>query len=242
MKQAENDLQQRLLEIERLNQELQESQAQVVDQQRSIATIAERQRLARDMHDSVNQSIHSLMLFSETLVALLQKNRAQEALETAERIQESGQRALKEIRLMLYRAQSVLINENTNLVDALEERLNMVERRVGITAKVIGADEIRKHCPAAWADNLYWIIMEALNNSLKHAQAQSVKIFFKYDSKHIEAEIADDGAGFDPEQIRAGGYGMKSMRERVDLLGGYLTITSAPGCGTRVRIKIEMEN
>jgi signal transduction histidine kinase len=90
--QTEQALAQRLFEIQELNKNLRESQDQVVAQQRRLAKLEERKRLGRDMHDSVNQSVHSLMLFSETLISLLKKDQFNEAVSVAERIQDSGQR------------------------------------------------------------------------------------------------------------------------------------------------------
>jgi signal transduction histidine kinase len=194
----------------------------------------ERQSLARDMHDSVNQSIHSLMLFSETLVVLLQKKKIQEALNVSERIQQSGKQALKEIRLLLYRAQFMPIDANLDLLGALEERLNMVERRVGIKAEVSCEEEALANCPREWTENLYWIAMEALNNSLKYSQAQKIWVSIRGTGTNFEMLLEDNGAGFDPRHLRIGGFGMKSMHDRARVLGGAVTITSAPGNGTQV--------
>jgi len=234
-------LEQQLAEIQKLHQELQETQELVLDQQRAFAKMEERRQIARDMHDSVNQSIHSLMLFSETLVALLEKDRTQEALNLARRIQESGGHALREIRLLIYRAQSILDEQDRDIIGSLEERLNMVERRVGISAKIIGWDEAAAHCPAAWNENLYWLVTEALNNSLKYSRARHITVTFTHAEKQLEVNIVDDGVGFDPEQIRAGGFGMRSMRERAELLGGTLWVISAVGSGVQVSFKAKTE-
>ncbi len=241
-KENEFALQKRFLEIQELHKKLQEMQAQLVEQQRAHAKLEERQRLGRDMHDSVNQSIHSLMLFSETLVALLEKEQTEKALSVAKRIQDSGEQALKEIRLLVYEAQSMFADENTNLIKTLEERLNMVERRVRVRAKIVqGGDPLAQY-PAAWSENLYWIIIEALNNSLKYSQAGAVQIIFNGAGKELKVEIVDDGAGFDSSKIQSGGFGMRSMRERAAILGGQLVVTSVPGSGTRVSVKINWEN
>ncbi|GAB4546847.1 MAG: hypothetical protein Fur002_22280 [Anaerolineales bacterium] len=233
-------LERQLAEIQKLHRELQESQTLILEQQRALTRIEERRQIARDMHDSVNQSIHSLMLFSETLVALLEKNRTQDALNLAKQIQESGKRALKDIRLLIYRAQSISEKKEVDIVSALEERLNMVERRVGITASIFGAENAA-YCPAERSEDLYWIIAEALNNSLKHAQARHVTISFAREKNEIEVKVTDDGAGFETEKIRAGGFGMKSMAERAALIGGTLTVTSTLGVGAQVIFKSKPE-
>jgi signal transduction histidine kinase len=238
--QAEQALAQRLFEIQELNKNLRESQDQVVTQQRRLAKLEERKRLGRDMHDSVNQSIHSLMLFSETLIALLKKDLTNEAISVAERVLDSGRRALKEIRLLLFETQSQNIDEIKDLIAALRERFNFVENRVGVQTDII-LDGTLAYIPSKWNENLYWITIEALNNALKHAQTTIVKVFFRCKNKHLEIEIVDKGAGFELALLNGGGMGLRTMRERAELLGGQLSITSAPGHGTSVLFCAEIK-
>jgi signal transduction histidine kinase len=239
--QIEQDLEQHLAEIQELHKNLQDTQEQVVAQQRTFAKLEERQRLGRDMHDSVNQSIHSLMLFSETLNSLLEKNQTEKALDVAMRIQESGRQALKEIRLLVFDTQSLLADNSKDLIRALEERLNMVERRVGIKAEIIyQGDAIVDRAPE-WKENLYWMTIEALNNAIKHSQARKVQILISYTNKLLNVIIKDDGIGFNLNRIQNGGLGMRTMRERAELLHGDLMIESSPGMGTSICFKAETE-
>lgn len=238
--QTERALEQRLLEIQELNKNLLESQAQVVAQQRRLAKLEERKRLGRDMHDSVNQSIHSLMLFSETLIALLKKDQINKAISVAERIRESGWRALKEIRLLVFETQSQEADEITDLIAALRERFNFVENRVGVKTDII-LDGTLAYIPSKWNENLFWIAIEALNNALKHAQTNKVKVFFRCRDKHLEMKIVDKGVGFDPALSNSGGMGMRTMRERAELLGGQLSVTSSLGHGTSVSFRTEIK-
>jgi len=237
--QAERTLEQRLFEIQELNKNLRESQAQVVAQQRRLAKLEERKRLGRDMHDSVNQSIHSLMLFSETLISLLKKDQINKAKAIAERIHESGKRALKEIRLLVFETQSQEADEITDLIAALRERFNFVENRVGVQTDII-MDGTLAHIPSEWNENLFWITIEALNNALKHSQTNKVEVFFRCSDQHFEMKIVDKGVGFDQALLSGGGMGLRTMRERAELLGGQLSITSAPGNGTSVSFSAEI--
>lgn len=205
-----------------------------------LAAIEERQRLARDLHDSVNQSIHGLVLFSETLVTTLGRNNVERAKQIADRLQESARQALKEARLMLYEMQSPGHARNVDLIHDLETRLGMVERRAGVKAQII-QEGSRDHCPRAWDENLFWIAIEALNNALKHAQAHNMKIMIRSTPRHMELEIIDDGIGFDPDRPRLGGMGLQNLRERASLLGGELRIISEPNKGTRVQFRAEIE-
>jgi PAS domain S-box-containing protein len=203
-----------------------------------LAAIEERQRLARDLHDSVNQSIHGLVLFSETLVSALEKNNLDRVRQIADRLQESARQALKETRLMLYEMQTTDPERKVNLIQDLETRLVTVERRAGVKAHIF-QDGSMDGCPQAWQENLFWITIEALNNALKHAQAHNMQINIRCMPNTMELEVIDDGIGFDPDKPRVGGLGLPNMRDRASLLGGELTIHSAPQKGTCVRFSAE---
>jgi PAS domain S-box-containing protein len=205
-----------------------------------LTAIEERQRLARDLHDSVNQSIHSLVLFSETLVAVLEKNNVIRAKQIAERLQESARQALKETRLMLYELQSSDTERDVNFIQDLETRLSTVERRAGVKVQVIHEGSM-EYCPRKWYENLFWITIEALNNALKHAQARNMQVIINCFPQYVNLEVADDGIGFDPALVRSGGLGLRNIRERTELLGGELTIDSSPGKGSRVRFHAEIK-
>lgn len=237
---TEQTLENDFLEIQNLNKELREAQTQIVAQQRALATAEERQRLGRNLHDSVNQTIHSLMLFSETLIALLQKGETEQAIRAAERIQESGEQALKEVRLLVHEGQSVFMIGYTDLIQAIENRLNMVERRVGIQADFSYDLSALENSPTEWLENIYWIILEGLNNSLKHSQASRVHVSIVDDVYQLTVEVKDNGIGFDPGAAGGGGFGMRSMQERAEILGGVISVESSAGQGARVKFIMEI--
>ena len=226
---------QRLEEIQALNESLKLTQNIVIEQARTLAKVEERERLGRDLHDSVNQSIHSVILSAETLQALLSKDKVQEAAHVAGRIQASGLQALKEIRLLLYEIASPLTNEEANFIELMEERLQMVERRIGIHAEVQVVNHETLHCSRSRIENLYWLAIEALNNALKHAHASKILIILNCAEEDLIVEIKDNGVGFDMNKINRGGFGMRSMQERAALLGGEVTFLSALNQGTSVR-------
>jgi len=198
-----------------------------------LTAVEERQRLARDLHDSVNQSIHSLVLFSETLISTLERNNTDRARQIADRLKESARQALKETRLLLYEIQAPASEGGVDLVQALEKRLATVEQRAGVRAQMIQEGSM-EYCPQAWSENLFWIAIEALNNALKHAQARNMKIIIRSLPQSVELEIIDDGIGFNPDRMQTGGMGLQTMRERANQLNGELAIRSSPGLGTRV--------
>jgi signal transduction histidine kinase len=88
-------------------------------------------------------------------------------------------------------------------------------------------------------EGLYRIAQEALNNALKHAAATSVTVYIRTEDERVELEVVDDGQGFDPDAVGdRGGMGLASMRQRAEKLGGSLTVLSAPGEGTRVKVSV----
>jgi PAS domain S-box-containing protein len=217
---------------------LRATQEQLAEQQRAVAIIEERQRMARELHDSVSQSLHSLNLFSETLTSSLSKGNKERTLQLADRLQESARQALKEARLMLYQLQPSELEAKIDLTEEIKARLVEVEERAGVRAsvKVMGEASL---CPVEWRENLFRITMEALNNSLKHSQARNVTIRIHYSAIKIEIEVCDDGIGFEPGRNRMGGMGMRTMRERSELLGGNLVVNSSPGKGTSIKVQVE---
>jgi signal transduction histidine kinase len=238
--QTEQVLEQRLKEIQELHENLKTSQAELVEQQRMLAKMEERQRMGRDLHDSVSQSIHSLVLFTETLAATLDKNNIKRARQIAGRVQESARQAHKETRLLLYGLQDTGTDRIVNLIEALEDRLTNVERHTGVKVNFI-QEGVQQDLPQEWLENLFWIATEALNNALKYAQAHIIQILMDWQETGFEMEIRDDGIGFDSTMMQTGGLGMHTMRERANLLGGELHIISSPGNGTRVCFRSKKE-
>lgn len=218
-------------------EKLRQAQTQLAEQQSELARSEERQRMARDLHDSVNQSIHSMVLFSETLAATLEKKNYERAGRLIERLQESARQSLKETRLLLYELQSDSPDEKADLIQDLEARLSTVERRAGIKVQFTH-DGVLEHCPSEWYTNLYWIVIEALNNALKHAQAREVRVVLHCSVECVELEVSDNGIGFDPDKVGKGGMGLGNMRARAKIMGGTLNIISSPKNGTRVRFFI----
>jgi signal transduction histidine kinase len=211
-----------------------------MEEQRIQARNEERQRMARDLHDSLSQSIHSMVLFSETLVATLEKKKFERANKILERLQESARQSHKETRLLLYQLQAEGPERSVDLIRGLEERLAKVERHTGIRAQVVQKGSL-EYCPREWQENLFWITIEALNNALKHAQARTVKVVIRCSPQRVELEVIDDGIGFDPGKVNAGGMGLENMHARAELLGGKLTIESEPTKGTNVRFVAEIK-
>jgi signal transduction histidine kinase len=222
-----------IVSYKKSEEKIYQAQVQLGEQQRELAVIEERQRMARDLHDSVNQSIHSMVLFSDTLAATLEKNNLERAQHIMGRLQESARQSLKETRLLLYEMQAEGPGRSVDLIQNLETRLATVEQRAGVRSQVVLEGSL-EYCPPAWYENLFWITIEALNNALKHAQARRVQIAIRCFPDSTTLEVTDNGQGFDTSKIKIGGMGLDNMRSRADEIGGTLTIQSEPGGGTTV--------
>lgn len=199
------------------------------------AVQVERRRLARDLHDSVTQSLHSLSLYTGILRNRLQQGQSAKAEELLDRLDLSARQALKEMRLLLYEMRLAPL-ENLRLVETLTNRLEAVEMRAGIDAA------LQLHEPALWPlkweSELYCIAMEALNNSLKYADANQVRVNLSGGGNWVEMSIQDNGRGFSPEKLGNSGIGLQSMRERAERLGGELRIESTTGQGTTIYLRV----
>jgi signal transduction histidine kinase len=147
-----------------------------------------------------------------------------------------ARQALQEMRLMVYELRPPAI-EGQGLEAAVEHRLETVERRAGVDARLVveGARDL----PPIVQEELYRITHESLNNALKHANASVVTVAIRAEDGNVVLEVVDDGQGFDPAKVQGrGGMGLVGMQERAEKIGGRLTIHSAPGQGTRVRVVV----
>jgi PAS domain S-box-containing protein len=203
---------------------------------RRLAVLEERHRLARDLHDSVTQDIYSLMLFAGDAKRSARSGNADQTEMSLKRVEEIARLSLKELRLMIYELRPPELQQ-VGLVKALRNRLEAVEKRTGIQVRFSSAGELQISSQAE--EHLYWIAIEALNNSLKYAGASQLVLKISTLDEGVEMEISDNGCGFDPGQIQSGGNGLRGMSERAAALGAALEIDSLPGQGVRIHIRVE---
>ncbi|MGD8584312.1 MAG: PAS domain S-box protein [Chloroflexota bacterium] len=208
--------------------------AQLRKQKSHLMVMEERNRLARDLHDSVTQSLYSLVLFAEAGRRNLENGQIEKARTYLGRVNDTGQQALKEMRLFIHKIRPAILQEE-GLEQALRQRLKAVEGRSGIEHHFTLDGKL--DLPPRLEEALYHISQEALNNSLKHARANRVDVRLTCDEQQVEMEISDDGRGFDVDEAsHSDGVGLKSMSERVDEFNGTVTLQSGPGLGTTVRV------
>ena len=200
----------------------------------AMAVLEERQRLARDLHDSVTQSLYSLTLFSRAGREAAEDGDAVRLRHSLTELERNTLHALREMRLLLYELRPADL-EHEGLMRAIQLRLDTVERRAGLQLDVQLAD--LPPLPPSFEVQLYHIIVEALNNVVKHAAASHLCVELGEQDGYLHLRVEDDGVGFDPAQCK-GGLGLRNMHERVARLYGTITITSAPGRGALVEAVI----
>ncbi|MFN8441718.1 MAG: GAF domain-containing protein [Caldilineaceae bacterium] len=204
-----------------------------------MAVIEERNRLARELHDSVTQSLYSLTLLAEGWRRMAQQGNFAQSQTAFAELKEISQTALREMRLLIHELRPPQLEED-GLYGAIHQRLMAVERRAGIEARLI-ADEMID-LPSAVEEGLYRIVQEALNNMLKHAAASRVTVELDVCDDAVVLQIQDNGQGFAMADKQAsGGVGLSSMRERANKLGGSFSIVSVPGQGTTVRVSVPLK-
>jgi signal transduction histidine kinase len=202
--------------------------------------LAERQRIARDLHDTVTQSLYGMVVLTEAgQVQIESLTLPQESRTLLERwlhtVGETARHAIKEMRLFIYELQPPALRDQ-GLVGALHQRLASVEGRANVKARLLADETLR--LPPATERALYQIAREALNNALRHAHASNVTITWEREDHAALLEVWDDGCGFDPQTLPNPGMGLSNMRHRAEAIGAEFTIISVLGGGTRVRVRV----
>ncbi len=209
------------------------------DRRRKLAiALSERQRLMRDLHDSVSQKLYGLVTTTEASQAALEAGETLNPSEVLSRIGESARQAVKEMRLFLYQMQPIDVDKD-GLISVLHHRLAAVEGRADIKARLLADEEITISKDKEIA--LYYIAQEALNNILRHARAKSISVTLKQGRKNVILEIRDDGCGFDSKKVDRAGLGLRNMKERTSQINGNLRIISKPDQGTTVIITVRKD-
>lgn len=229
------------IQSDQLLDELQQAHAQLQEyagQAEELAIAKERNRLARELHDSVAQTLYGLTLQAEAAARELKTGQTDKATEQLREIRDSAQQSLQETRLLIFELRPPIL-EQEGLVAALRTRLESVESRSGLKAQ-IQLQEVDQ-LPAKVEAGLYGISNEALNNILKHARASIVKVSLKKESNKVILEIQDNGVGFEVASMEAqSGMGISGMKERAEQFGGVLQIQSDEK-GTTVRVEVANE-
>jgi GAF domain-containing protein len=197
-----------------------------------LAVMEERRRLARELHDSVTQSLFSMSLLAQVIPELWDLDQ-REARESLDQIRDLTRSVLAEMRALLFELRPVDLGEQS-LVRALQHHAAAIEQRTNLAVKVMitGAIALPNHVEQA----LFRIVQEALANAARHAHARRVLLILD-GGPPFRLTIKDDGKGFDPDRIPAGRFGLTSMRERAAEIGALLRIFSAIDRGAEIVIE-----
>jgi signal transduction histidine kinase len=210
--------------------------ARLYERSRELTVVEERNRVARELHDSVTQNLFGVVLAAESAATLLDRD-PQTARVELQRVQELARAGMEELRSLIFELRPAALADE-GLVATLRKHVGVL-RRVhdqDIALQVGGAPR-----PSARTDgDVFRIAQEAVNNALHHAHASRIDVALDARNGTLVLTVADDGVGFDPSAaaVRARRLGLTSMEERARALGGALRIDSRPGAGTRVRLEV----
>ncbi|MGH2447698.1 MAG: PAS domain S-box protein [Chloroflexota bacterium] len=210
--------------------------AKLYRQAQEAAALEERARLARELHDSVTQTLFSMTMHAEAAQLALDAQAGDKLSRNLGQLTELANGALAEMRALIFELRPGALQEE-GLVAALRKHSAAVSARERLRIEVHGPDD-RLVVDPSTEEHLYFCAQEALHNVVKHAHARGVVVrLADGDGGMLTLEIEDDGVGFDPSQVPAGHLGVRSIGDRVDQIGGSLEILSFPGAGTTIRIR-----
>jgi signal transduction histidine kinase len=210
--------------------------ARLYERSRELSTIEERKRLARELHDSVTQTLFSIGLTAEAASELVESDPDRARAQLGQ-LQELTRAAMAEMRSLIFELRPAEL-ETEGLAAALRKHVEVLRRLHGqdIELRVEG----ERRLPPDVEKGLLRIAQEALGNALRHSGADNVVLTLDARDSRVELGVTDDGSGFDPDEAvqRSRRLGLTSMRERAAALGGTLSIDSQPGRGTTITVEV----
>jgi two-component system, NarL family, sensor histidine kinase YdfH len=218
-----------LTELEVANRQLSEYAAQVED----LTIAAERQRMARELHDTLSQGLAGLILQLEAADAHLTKERPERAQEIIAQAMEQARGTLANARRAIGDLRSSTENV-PGLEQALEAEVKRFENATGLPCEL--KVQLSSEPSSSIVETGLRIVSEALTNVARHAQASHAWVRVEETETQLCLEVRDDGGGFDPEAVKAGHYGLLGMRERARLVSGTLDVVSEKGNGTAIKV------
>lgn len=202
------------------------------EQVQQLAVLEERNRLARELHDSVSQALYGIVLGAQTARTFLDRDpsRAVDPLDYVLSLSEAG---LAEMRALIFELRPETL-EKEGLIEALSKQVTMLRARHGLAVNTHFG--LEPDMPLKLKEAAYWIAREALYNVVKHAHASTVEIQMSTSDDSFSLTVCDDGLGFNTDGDFSGHLGIKSMTERAQKIGGVLRVVSHPGDGTRIEL------
>ncbi|MGG0821845.1 sensor histidine kinase [Paenibacillus turicensis] len=198
------------------------------------AVLEERRRMARDLHDTVSQQLFAIHMAASSLPKVLESNE-DGARNVMNQLIQMSNLAQKQMRALIAQLRPMELVDKT-LEEALDQWFPDYCRQNGL--KGIKDVDLQGELSEAKEHQLFLIIQEAIANIVKHAQANLVSLSLHQDKRQVVLSISDDGQGFSNSYQKQGSYGLSTMKERAEKLGGHVEIISKPGAGTTIRVHI----
>ncbi len=216
--------------------------ARLYGQAGQLAALEERQKLARELHDSVSQALYGIALGTRTARTVLDRSTVDEATrpklaEPLDYVLAQADAGMAEMRALIFELRPESL-QSEGLVAALRKQTAALGARHQIPVATEFGPE--PELSLTQKEMLYRVAQEAMHNIVKHARATSAEVRLVVENGRVIMEVCDNGQGFDMTQEFPGHLGLKSMRERVERGGGLLTIASAPAEGTRIQVKVAL--
>ncbi|WP_211746753.1 sensor histidine kinase [Paenibacillus sp. Marseille-Q4541] len=226
-----NAIEERMKWVQRLGEQ------EVVEKEKAaeVAVLEERRRMARDLHDTVSQQLFAMHMSASALPSLLKHNQDQGYV-VLEQLITMSQTAQKQMRALIAQLRPVEL-EDRSLEEALDVWFPDYCRQNGL--KGVKEQEFLGELSDAIEHQMFLIIQEAMANIVKHAGASLVSLSLREEDRQIVFSVSDNGKGFRPQEAgRHGSYGLMTMKERAEKLGGHIDIITHPGAGTTIRVHI----
>ncbi len=210
--------------------------ARLHERSRELSIVEERNRLARELHDAVTQKLFGVVLAAESGSALLERDPAGSGVQLA-LVRDLAREAMEELRSVIVHLRPAAL-ESQGLAEALAKHVEVLRRVHGRAIALTSEGDAP--VAAAIEGDVFRIAQEALHNALRHADASRIDVVLRCATDRVALAVSDDGRGFEPAArgLRSRSLGLTTMAERAKAAGGSLTIESAPGAGTTVRLEV----
>jgi signal transduction histidine kinase len=208
--------------------------AMLYERGRELTVIEERTRMARELHDAVSQKLFSLRLTAQAAAALARKDPERAAREI-ERVERMAGEALAELRAVIVELRPAELDRH-GLVECVRKHVQLLDRLHPTTVAFACDGEPPGPLPPEIEVAVLRVAQESLHNALRHAEAARIDVRIAHAASTLTLEVSDDGVGFD--EAGTAGLGLRSMSDRAQSVGGSLTVASAPGQGTTIRLEV----
>lgn len=210
--------------------------ARLSEQSDKLVVAEERQRLGRELHDSVTQALYAVTLCADAANRSMALGKEQIAKDQLQALRGMAQQAMRDMRSLIFDLHPPEL-ENEGLVGAIQARMNAVEIRSGLNAKMFVKGEERRLAHST-EEEIFRIAIEALSNATKHSHAQDVSVTLIYTEESVTMTVTDNGKGFAIDHLPTGGMGLRNIRERAQKIHATLEINSNDIDGTTIYIVV----